>query len=395
MTHTDPEGAEPSDPTQCSGEEGFCPEHGFHRHSLKQPGQPETATDQTAELDRLRTENERMRHELEVMYGGAFDSVKSATDQSALRNAVSEALHAVLNRRLGEGAWTSLLAESADAMLAALPASVDRADEEHRLALSEALGLGTGAPWDAIHERATELGLAAEHRATARAEAFREAAVATRRGAFADTFDRMADEELRRVAAEPADVGVGATAGPADEAQAFAVQVWPLARVLTEVRCGSQDWTWEEEWADLDRRHAETGYLSKLEQDIAANGITMPVLVGTDGRLWDGHHRLRIAARLGIGFVPVEVPVASEVPTAAPSAGGVRQPSQADGDRVVAYRSHSRRLLRCLTHAPDQVGLDSGAFQPVTADDLPDGGICTHPDCLVDVLIPQQKEARP
>jgi DNA-directed RNA polymerase subunit RPC12/RpoP len=36
-----------------------------------------------------------------------------------------------------------------------------RADEAeaHRLALSEALGLGTGAPWDAIHDRATELGL--------------------------------------------------------------------------------------------------------------------------------------------------------------------------------------------------------------------------------------------
>lgn len=29
---------EPTDPTQCSGDEGFCPEHGFHRHSLKQPG---------------------------------------------------------------------------------------------------------------------------------------------------------------------------------------------------------------------------------------------------------------------------------------------------------------------------------------------------------------------
>lgn len=29
---------EPPDPTQCSGEEGFCPEHGFHRHSLKEPG---------------------------------------------------------------------------------------------------------------------------------------------------------------------------------------------------------------------------------------------------------------------------------------------------------------------------------------------------------------------
>ena len=31
------------------------------------------AMDRPDEMDRLRTENERMRHELEVMYGGAFD----------------------------------------------------------------------------------------------------------------------------------------------------------------------------------------------------------------------------------------------------------------------------------------------------------------------------------
>lgn len=84
-------------------------------------------------------------------------------------------------------------------------------------------------------------------------------------------------------------------------------QVWPLARVLAQVRCGSQDWTWDEEWADLDRRHVATGYLDKLEQEIRANGITMPVLIGTDGRLWDGHHRLRLAVRIGIGYVPVEL----------------------------------------------------------------------------------------
>jgi len=34
---TDPHASEPTDPTKCSGEEGFCLEHGFHRHSLKQP----------------------------------------------------------------------------------------------------------------------------------------------------------------------------------------------------------------------------------------------------------------------------------------------------------------------------------------------------------------------
>ena len=35
--------------------------------------------------------------------------------------------------------------------------TAEEAEEEHRLALSEALGLGTGAPWDAIRERAAEL----------------------------------------------------------------------------------------------------------------------------------------------------------------------------------------------------------------------------------------------
>lgn len=91
------------------------------------------------------------------------------------------------------------------------------------------------------------------------------------------------------------------------EARCCDVQVWPLARVLRDVRCGSKDWTWGEEWADLDKRHAETGYLDTLEQQIRADGITVPVLIGSDGRLWDGHHRLRIAVRLGIPYVPVEV----------------------------------------------------------------------------------------
>ncbi|MGW4493811.1 hypothetical protein [Streptomyces sp. NPDC004376] len=98
-------------------------------------------------------------------------------------------------------------------------------------------------------------------------------------------------------------------------------QVWPLNRVLTEVRCGSEDWSWEEEWADLDQRHADTGYLAKLEQQIRENGITMPVLIGNDGRLWDGHHRLRIAVRLGIGYIPVEITPPVAVSQPAPTGG--------------------------------------------------------------------------
>jgi hypothetical protein len=66
----------------------------------------------------------------------------------------------------------------------------------------------------------------------------------------------------------------------------------------------------------------------------------------------------------------------------------------ADKTPVVAYRSHSGSLLRCLTHAPDQTGLDTGAFHPVTAGDLPDGGVCTYRapgvECGADVLNPQK-----
>lgn len=42
---------EPSDPTQCTGEEGFCPEHGFHRHSLKQTGEHEPDICRPVEVD--------------------------------------------------------------------------------------------------------------------------------------------------------------------------------------------------------------------------------------------------------------------------------------------------------------------------------------------------------
>lgn len=87
-------------------------------------------------------------------------------------------------------------------------------------------------------------------------------------------------------------------------------QVWPLARVLADVQCGSDDWPWEKEWADLDERDAEA--LAVLEQDITKRGILEPLLIGNDGRLWDGHHRLRIAVRLGIGYLPVELTAPTE-----------------------------------------------------------------------------------
>lgn len=52
------------------------------------------AANQTAEVERLRTQNARMRHELEVMYGGAFDSLPSTqpADRAAILSEAADAL---------------------------------------------------------------------------------------------------------------------------------------------------------------------------------------------------------------------------------------------------------------------------------------------------------------
>lgn len=84
-----------------------------------------------------------------------------------------------------------------------------------------------------------------------------------------------------------------------------AVGVWKVSDLLKLVRVGSQDWTWEEEFADLDARDGEL--MAGLERDIRANGIRKPVTIGSDGRLWDGHHRVRVAVRIGLTEIPVDV----------------------------------------------------------------------------------------
>ncbi|MCX5365888.1 hypothetical protein OG864_45140 [Streptomyces sp. NBC_00124] len=66
------------------------------------------------------------------------------------------------------------------------------------------------------------------------------------------------------------------------------------------------------------------------------------------------------------------------------------QPDE-EADRVVAYRSDGGRLLRCLRHVPPPAARHAD-FHPVTSEDLPDGGVCTYPDCGADVLIPPQSD---
>lgn len=64
---------------------------------------------------------------------------------------------------------------------------------------------------------------------------------------------------------------------------------------------------------------------------------------------------------------------------------GAQQPKQANGDHIVAYRLGGSQSLRCAGCAPSQRG---DIWEPITSEDLPDGGVCAT--CHVDVLIPQE-----
>lgn len=61
---------------------------------------------------------------------------------------------------------------------------------------------------------------------------------------------------------------------------------------------------WQNEFDELWSR--EPGYMDHLCDSINRCGITIPILLGDDGRVWDGHHRLAAAQMLGLETVPVE-----------------------------------------------------------------------------------------
>lgn len=65
---------------------------------------------------------------------------------------------------------------------------------------------------------------------------------------------------------------------------------------------GSGDWSWRDEYEKLIDRPVT----QQLIESIRSEGIREPVLLGKDGRVWDGHHRIIVAMHLGLDTVPVE-----------------------------------------------------------------------------------------
>lgn len=75
-----------------------------------------------------------------------------------------------------------------------------------------------------------------------------------------------------------------------------------LDHLLGTFTVGSGDWAWQDEYDKL----YERDYQRQLTEKIRVNGITEPILLGSDGRVWDGHHRICAAMHLGLDTVPVE-----------------------------------------------------------------------------------------
>lgn len=82
----------------------------------------------------------------------------------------------------------------------------------------------------------------------------------------------------------------------------------PVAQIVTFWRPGSGDWTWAEEYADVMTHERTAAIRERVETEgVAFVDSHAPVLLGSDGRVWDGHHRICIAIEKGIGSLMCEI----------------------------------------------------------------------------------------
>jgi hypothetical protein len=73
-------------------------------------------------------------------------------------------------------------------------------------------------------------------------------------------------------------------------------------------RPGSYDWSWDEEFADIMSQARTEPVRKRVESEgIGFADSFAPVLLGSDGRVWDGHHRICLARELGINEIEVEL----------------------------------------------------------------------------------------
>lgn len=76
-----------------------------------------------------------------------------------------------------------------------------------------------------------------------------------------------------------------------------------LDDLLATVRDGDEH-GWPAEFEYLRLNHGAR--IRALIGSVLRTGIRSPILIGSDGRIWDGHHRIYAAHVLGIRQIPVQ-----------------------------------------------------------------------------------------
>lgn len=109
----------------------------------------------------------------------------------------------------------------------------------------------------------------------------------------------------------------------------MAIEIVTVEYILRNFVPGSYDqpWSWEDEARDLLSRIClccgKRGHYQLALEDYLRErgGVEQGVLLGCDGRMWDGHHRTIGAWRLGYTYVPLEDPM-EHLPELKPCRGG-------------------------------------------------------------------------
>lgn len=100
----------------------------------------------------------------------------------------------------------------------------------------------------------------------------------------------------------------------------------PLQWVLENFRPGSQDppWSWEDERSDM-LNVDHIGRTADLLVKIRKDGQFDPICLGSDRRIWDGHHRIIVHQILGLKTILCEGTADDFLPSAVYSPPGVAE----------------------------------------------------------------------
>jgi len=86
-----------------------------------------------------------------------------------------------------------------------------------------------------------------------------------------------------------------------------------LTEITTSWRPGSYDWTWREEYEDVMKQDRIRGVRDRVNAEgLGFIDHIAPILLGNDGRVWDGHHRICLALENNVDSVMVELVATKE-----------------------------------------------------------------------------------